>query len=417
MRQNLILLTKSYPFDRGEEFIENEMPVLSENFGRVVVLATQTEDGPKLTRALPENAAAFSVPASQIRSGLPFAAAKFFFAGGREVRLDARERGAVGRSLKKRLYEAYFLAKSETIARECAAVLSGCGFDGSGGTVFYSYWFHDTALAALKLKKEFGAGLGCAVSRAHRYDLYAEKNPAGFLPMRWYLLENLDRVFPCSEDGASYLKSRYSAYADKIETSYLGTEDFGAGPVGQDGIFHIVSCCHLSPVKRVDLLARSLSLLEKGGRKFFWTHFGGGDGLEDLKKYAAEHLDFMECRFPGEVKNQELMEYYRSNPVDCFVNTSSSEGLPVSIMEACSFGIPCVATDVGGTSEIVRNGETGFLLPADFSPEDLAGRLSALADGTEAERKDLRVKCRALWKEKFCAEKNYERFAREISGL
>lgn len=414
MRRSLVLLTKNYPFGRGEEFIENEMPVLSREFGRVLVLATQTEDGPRPTRALPENARAFSVPASRIRRRIPAAAAKYFLSEGCG---DVREREAVGRSMKRKLYEAYFLAKSDAIARECTALLEGCGFDGSDGTVFYSYWFHDTALAALKLREKFGAGLGCAVSRAHRYDLYAEKNPAGFLPMRYFLLENLDRVFPCSEDGASYLKSRYPAYADKIETSYLGTEDFGAGPAGSDGVFRIVSCCHLSPVKRVDLLARSLALLEGSGRKLAWTHFGGGDGLDDLKEYAAGHLSFMECSFPGEVKNQELMEYYRKNPVDCFVNTSSSEGLPVSIMEACSFGIPAVATDVGGTAEIVRDGRTGFLLGADFTPEELAGKLSALGDMPRGERENLRAECRALWREKFCAERNYERFAREIAEL
>lgn len=414
MRRSLVLLTKNYPFGRGEEFIENEMPVLSREFGRVLVLATQTEDGPRPTRALPENARAFSVPASRIRRRIPAAAAKYFLSEGRG---DVREREAVGRSMKRKLYEAYFLAKSDAIARECTALLEGCGFDGSDGTVFYSYWFHDTALAALKLREKFGAGLGCAVSRAHRYDLYAEKNPAGFLPMRYFLLENLDRVFPCSEDGASYLKSRYPAYADKIETSYLGTEDFGTGPEGSDGVFRIVSCCHLSPVKRVDLLARSLALLEGSGRKLAWTHFGGGDGLEDLKEYAAGHLSFMECSFPGEVKNQELMEYYRKNPVDCFVNTSSSEGLPVSIMEACSFGIPAVATDVGGTAEIVRDGRTGFLLGADFTPEELAGKLSALGDMPQDEKGNLRAECRALWREKFCAERNYERFAHEIAEL
>lgn len=417
MRRNLVLLTKNYPFGRGEEFIENEMPVLSRRFGRILVLATQTENGPRQTRPLPENARAFSVPASRVGRRVPVAAVKLVAPKYRAGLVDGRERKALGRSLKRRLYEAYFLAKSDAVAGECSALLQGCGFDGSGGTVFYSYWFHDTALAALRLKEEFAGGRGCAVSRAHRYDLYAEKNPAGFLPMRFYLLENLDRVFPCSEDGTSRLRSRYPAYADRVETSYLGTEDFGTGPEGRDGVFRIVSCCHLSPVKRVELLARSLALFEGSGRKLAWTHFGGGDGLGDLKEYAAGHLSFMECSFPGEVKNRELMEYYRNHPVDCFVNTSSSEGLPVSIMEACSFGIPAVATDVGGTAEIVRDGKTGFLLGADFTEKELSGKLSALIGMTAEERKSFREGCRALWKESFCAERNYERFAREISEL
>ena len=50
------------------------------------------------------------------------------------------------------------------------------------------------------------------------------------------------------------------------------------------------------------------------------------------------------------------------NDFDLFVNMSLSEGIPVSIMEAISFGIPIIATNVGGNAEIV-NDETGVLIP------------------------------------------------------
>lgn len=54
-----------------------------------------------------------------------------------------------------------------------------------------------------------------------------------------------------------------------------------------------------------------------------------------------------------------------------FINVSSSEGLPVSIMEACSFGIPIIATNVGGTAEIVQAGVNGILLKEQFETEVL----------------------------------------------
>lgn len=41
-------------------------------------------------------------------------------------------------------------------------------------------------------------------------------------------------------------------------------------------------------------------------------------------------------------------------------------------MEAMSFGIPCIATDVGGTKEVVENYKNGILLSSDFKPCDLA---------------------------------------------
>ena len=87
----------------------------------------------------------------------------------------------------------------------------------------------------------------------------------------------------------------------------------------------------------------------------------------------------------------------------------------MSIMEACSFGIPVIATDVGGTSEIVRGGETGYLLPADFAPEDLAKllRRQFLAEPEAHER--LRSNCRRVWQETFSADVNFARFAQELA--
>ena len=67
----------------------------------------------------------------------------------------------------------------------------------------------------------------------------------------------------------------------------------------------------------------------------------------------------------GHYPNEELLRYYGSNHVDLFINTSSTEGVPVSIMEAQSFGIPVIATDTGGVKEVVTEG-TGSLLPVDF---------------------------------------------------
>jgi len=52
--------------------------------------------------------------------------------------------------------------------------------------------------------------------------------------------------------------------------------------------------------------------------------------------------------------HNDVLNYYASNPVDVFINTSSSEGLPVSIMEAMSFGIPVIATNVGGTGHCYK---------------------------------------------------------------
>ncbi len=414
MKNCLVLLTKIYPFDKGEEFIENEVPLLAKAYDKVIILATSTADKPVQTRKTPENVSVHHICASKIKKGIPFAAAGHFPFTNYKGYCGADEREAVGHSLKKKLFLAYFVAKSELVYEEAEKILAGCELARYDGVTYYSYWFYDVALAALKLRKTCPAATKRAVSRAHGYDLYFFRNSMNYLPMRSYILKNIDGVYPCSEHGSEYLRKLYPSYRDKIQTAYLGTGDYGLSPEKKEDEFHIVSCCHIVPIKRVELLAQAFTKLKDSGLKLKWTHFGGGDGLDSLKSYADQFLSFMDCRFAGGIKNADLMEYYKTNYADFFINTSSSEGLPVSIMEACSFGIPGIATDVGGTGEIIRDGETGFLLRADLTPEELAEKILFAAKLPEEKNRELRQNCRSLWEKEFCAEQNFANFAEEI---
>lgn len=410
----LVLLTKTYPYGKGEEFIEDEIPRLACHFEKIILLATSVEEGAAQTRQVPENVTVHPITSRTIKKALPaksLALFPFTSCGGL---IDDAEHNEVRGNLKRRAYLLYFIAKSKAVYQECARLLRKYDLTAFDGVTFYSFWFYDVALAALWLAADCENPVRKVVSRAHRYDLYPSAGSLNYLPLRRYLLERLDAVYPCSENGTALLTESYPPYARKVHTAYLGTRDYGLGPENTGGTVEIVSCCHIAPVKRVELLAQSLALLSKEKKKLHWVHFGDGAELESLKAYAAEHLKFMKTDFPGAVRNEDLMKYYQKYPVDWFINTSSSEGLPVSIMEACSFGIPIIATDVGGTSEIVREGETGFLLDADFKPEDLAALLRRLFRQKKEEKAALRAGCRRVWEESFCAASNFDRFAQAI---
>ena len=113
-----------------------------------------------------------------------------------------------------------------------------------------------------------------------------------------------------------------------------------------------------------------------------WTHIGDGPVLPALMAMAGHALSRnFQIRFTGGLANARVMEFYREHPVDVFVNVSASEGLPVSIMEAQSFGIPVVATAVGGIPEIVTD-QNGRLLAANPSPSEIADGLQEFVPGT-----------------------------------
>jgi len=417
MKECLVLLTKKFPFDKGEEFIENEVFMLAKAFEQVIIISTSTSDQPVQTRRVPKNVSAYHICASKIKHGLPLSALQLFPFTNFKGYCGTEEKEEIKHSLKRRMYLTYFLAKSELVYKEAIKILSDCEIQKFDSVTFYSYWFYDIALVALKLKDFCQASVKRAVSRAHGYDLYTYRNSANYLPLRYYILKNIDMVYPCSQNGSDYLKKNYPNYNDKVETSYLGTSDYGLSPTSNHDVFHIVSCCHIVPVKRVELLAQALAMFNDSGLHLKWTHFGGGDGIEDLKTFAKENLKFMECSFAGEIQNQELMEYYKNNPVDVFINTSSSEGLPVSIMEASSFGIPGIATDVGGTKEIVQDGKTGFLLKADVTLEELAEKIKNTVLLSAEKKQQLRENCRSLWLKDFYADKNFANFAQKIKSI
>jgi glycosyltransferase involved in cell wall biosynthesis len=92
---------------------------------------------------------------------------------------------------------------------------------------------------------------------------------------------------------------------------------------------------------------------------------GDGPLRDELEKYSRDLELGDNIVFIGE-RNDIRDQLQR---MDVFAMTSSFEGLSNAIMEAMGSGLPVVATDVGGNSELVINGETGFLCP---STDDMA---------------------------------------------
>ena len=99
-----------------------------------------------------------------------------------------------------------------------------------------------------------------------------------------------------------------------------------------------------------------------------------------------------------------------------YVNLSTSEGIPVSIMEAMSYGIPVVATDVGGTSEAVVTGRSGLLIGVDgpLRPGPLADMIiEALKPGGSLADAEPQL----VWEERFDADVNYAEMAARLADM
>jgi glycosyltransferase involved in cell wall biosynthesis len=112
--------------------------------------------------------------------------------------------------------------------------------------------------------------------------------------------------------------------------------------------------------------------------------------------------------FPGHVA--EMAEFHRS--IDVFVLPSlDAEGLPVAVLEAMATGLPILTTRAGGASEVVSDGEQGFVVAADDVPALAAALRTLLIDAGLRERMGKSARRRAV------EELSVDRFAENVFDL
>jgi glycosyltransferase involved in cell wall biosynthesis len=251
-------------------------------------------------------------------------------------------------------------------------------------------------------KRKFGN----IVVRFHRYDLFEDQN-GGYIPYRKPLLESLGLAAPSSDRGLEHLRSLYPDVKTSMEVLRLGVIGEGEVRGSSDGVLRLLSCSYVVPVKRVHLIVEALMYLEI---PVHWTHVGDGPLMNDLRN-AAGHLPAnVKVDFPGMVDTSELIDFYKAREIDIFLNVSSSEGVPMSIMECLAAGIPVFATAVGGTGEIVDD-SVGKALRPDFTPEELAGSLGTFYRKTPEEKAAIRKAATRRYREKCDAERLTREFA------
>lgn len=170
----------------------------------------------------------------------------------------------------------------------------------------------------------------------------------------------------------------------------------------------LVNVARFVPRKRHEILIEALALLRDQGIEVACELIGYGPTEDAVRKRAAE-AGVEGVEFCGRMSQPEINQ--RLAAADIFVLNSLWEGMPGSVLEAMSASLPVVATDVSGTNEVVRHGETGLLVPPD-DPRALADAIAKLARSA-----DLRRSMGAAGRARIERDFSFERVVSEKSAL
>jgi|GEM_PF-702434 len=406
--KTLIFLTKQYPYYSDEPYVTAELQQLCKVFDKVYIYPSDHyETNSKQIFEVPEGAEviklSLNIPGDFRKFTMLFQFVRAYF-----YEFTKTHNRIWFLKNTSFFFKAFITQYAQGVGLERFVKRKGI----TDSVVYYSYWLGTQALCLSTMKSR--NAIKHFYCRAHALDLYHEdwnlqgkgiRIPA-FLH---YKLKWVDAIFPVSNHGKNNLLSKRADA--NVVVHYLGVHEKGMNPEEKNETFTIVTCSSVDINKRVHLLGKALSKID---RPVHWVHFGRGALQQQL--FDSIQSDQVKLDFRGWTPNNEVRAFYNSHHVDLFVNLSLVEGLPVSIMEVLSHGIPVLATSVYGTPEAVVEGLSGKLIAGNFTDKELEEALIWLMDHP-LELSQMRKGARSVFEEKFQAQKNHTQFAKYLSSL
>ncbi|HJQ82995.1 MAG TPA: glycosyltransferase, partial [Candidatus Binatia bacterium] len=225
---------------------------------------------------------------------------------------------------------------------------------------------------------------------AHAYDVYSQAPRMRNVTLAWKL-RHAAQAFAVSAFAADRMRALLPAGdRGRVHVAYVGIpmDLFRAEPPPADGPIRLLCVARFQEKKGIDTLVQACALLRERGVPFSLRLHGDGP-LRDTIAAEIGRLRLAGTVVLGDaIPQEEVAEAMRACHV--FVlpcrqdRTGDMDGIPTVFMEAMATGRPVVSCPVSGIPELVRDGETGLLVPSN-DPAALADAIARLA-GDEALR-------------------------------
>ena len=173
----------------------------------------------------------------------------------------------------------------------------------------------------------------------------------------------------------------------------------------------IGTVARLVPVKNHRGMLHALAVLREKGLTPMLALAGDGPLESELRNLTRELSLEGQVRFLGAIRQVERF----LNALDVFVLNSLSEGMSNTVLEAMSCGLPVVATNVGGNSDLVEDDRTGYLIPQD-NVEELARAIARIAND-QRKREKMGIMARARIEQSFGIGKMVQNYSDMYESL
>lgn len=248
--------------------------------------------------------------------------------------------------------------------------------------IIHAHWPFPHALIALGACKIFRIPL---VLNFHGAELLLIRKKKWIRPIMKFIIGRASAIFANSRFTAEKISALRPA---QIEWSPYGSPLFsGKVPPAhpRNGRYKILFVGRHIERKGIEFLIRAAALLD--AEKFEIRIVGKGNLTESLRK-LAQQIAPKNVVFTGALSPDALRKEYAE--CNCFAlpaivdSKGDTEGLGVVLIEAMQYGLPVVASDVGGIPDVVVSGETGILVP-EKNPQALADAFQKLESDPEME--------------------------------
>jgi len=160
----------------------------------------------------------------------------------------------------------------------------------------------------------------------------------------------------------------------------IDVEQFKPVIRGETSNFKIICISRLTARKGFNYLIEAVAKIAGKYPNLSLEIVGEGDAKEELEKQAKNANLGSRIEFKGRISHEKTPEAY--NRASVFVSPSLNEGMSNTMLEALASGLPIIATDTGGSKELIREGENGFIIKMK-DPDDIAKKLEMLIANPE----------------------------------